>query len=102
MLSRSSFAVFPKMSIGSTCVRRPYCLHLCRQYTIGLVLLDKNNDEVIAIRGTEGIFEWVHDALYLQKPCPFAGGIGNTTTKRKSSGAEFQIKADRAGRHSSV
>jgi hypothetical protein len=30
------------------------------------------NDAVIAIRGTEGIFEWVHDALYLQKPCPFA------------------------------
>ncbi len=45
---------------------------------IGLVLLDAAYNAVIAIRGTLGIFEWVHDALYLQKPCPIVGGVGNT------------------------
>ena len=35
-------------------------------------------DVVIAIRGTEGIQEWVHDAEFLQVPCPFLAAAGNT------------------------
>ena len=35
-------------------------------------------DVVIAIRGTEGIQEWVHDAEFLQVPCPFLAAAGHT------------------------
>jgi hypothetical protein len=35
-------------------------------------------DVVIAIRGTEGIQEWVHDAEFLQVPCPFLATAGHT------------------------
>jgi len=35
-------------------------------------------DVVIAIRGTEGIQEWVHDAEFLQVPCPFLATAGQT------------------------
>src|SRR5271156_4045681 len=44
----------------------------------GYVLQDQANNVVIAIRGTEGIVEWMHDAAFLQKPCPFLVGAGNT------------------------
>jgi predicted lipase len=33
---------------------------------------------VVAIRGTEGILEWVHDAEFLQVTCPFLAGAGHT------------------------
>lgn len=49
------------------------------QVSIGLVLqAPATGDAVIAIRGTEGIFEWIHDANFLMVPCPFLSGAGNT------------------------
>jgi len=36
------------------------------------------SDVVIAIRGTEGIFEWVQDAKFGMVQCPFLAGAGNT------------------------
>jgi hypothetical protein len=44
----------------------------------GLMMTTKNNDIVIAIRGTEGIWEWLHDFAFLQKRCPFLESGGNT------------------------
>ncbi|MGB0068359.1 MAG: lipase family protein [Isosphaeraceae bacterium] len=35
-------------------------------------------DVVIAIRGTEGIQEWINDAHFLLVTCPFLAGAGNT------------------------
>ena len=46
--------------------------------TIGLVLQSAAGDAVVAIRGTEGIYEWVHDASFLPVPCPFLAGAGHT------------------------
>ena len=46
--------------------------------TIGLVLQSAAGDAVVAIRGTEGIFEWIHDAAFLPVPCPFLSSAGNT------------------------
>ncbi|MDE3136179.1 MAG: lipase family protein [Acidobacteriota bacterium] len=47
--------------------------------SIGLVLqASKAGDAVIALRGTEGIMEWVQDARFLAVPCPFLPGAGNT------------------------
>jgi hypothetical protein len=46
--------------------------------TIGLVLQSGAGDAVVAVRGTEGIYEWVHDASFLPVPCPFLSGAGNT------------------------
>jgi hypothetical protein len=47
--------------------------------SIGLVLQAAGTgDVVIALRGTEGILEWIHDAEFLQVPCPFLTGAGRT------------------------
>ena len=47
--------------------------------SIGLVLQDTaTGDAVIAIRGTEGVLEWVQDARFLLVPCPFLAGAGHT------------------------
>ncbi len=47
--------------------------------SIGLVLqASVAGDVVIAIRGTEGIQEWIHDAQFLPKPCPFMAAAGRT------------------------
>lgn len=47
--------------------------------SIGLVLqATASGDVVIAIRGTEGIHEWIHDAQFLPARCPFSPGIGHT------------------------
>ena len=47
--------------------------------SIGLVLqASTSGDVVIAIRGTEGIQEWIHDAQFLPKPYPFMAAAGNT------------------------
>jgi hypothetical protein len=46
--------------------------------TIGLILQSAAGDAVVAIRGTEGIYEWVHDASFLPVPCPFLAGAGHT------------------------
>jgi hypothetical protein len=47
--------------------------------SIGLVLQAQGvQDVVIAIRGTEGILEWLQDARFSQIPCPFLASAGNT------------------------
>ena len=47
--------------------------------SIGLILQAAGGgDVVIAIRGTEGIQEWIHDADFLMVPCPFLAGSGHT------------------------
>jgi hypothetical protein len=49
------------------------------EVSIGLICqADQAGDVVIAIRGTEGILEWIHDAEFLQVPCPFLAGAGHT------------------------
>ncbi|MBV8316899.1 MAG: lipase family protein, partial [Planctomycetaceae bacterium] len=47
--------------------------------SIGLILQAAGTgDVVIAIRGTEGILEWIHDAEFLLVTCPFLAGAGHT------------------------
>jgi hypothetical protein len=47
--------------------------------SIGLILqATGTSDLVIAIRGTEGIMEWIQDAKFGMVPCPFLAGAGNT------------------------
>lgn len=47
--------------------------------SIGLILQAAGTeDAVIAIRGSEGIMEWIQDAKFLTEPCPFVRGAGNT------------------------
>jgi hypothetical protein len=47
--------------------------------SIGLLLQAAGaGDVVIAIRGTEGYMEWIHDAQFLLIPCPFMPSAGNT------------------------
>ena len=49
------------------------------QVSIGLICQATGaGDVVIAIRGTEGIDEWIHDAEFLQVTCPFLPGAGHT------------------------
>src|ERR1700676_1348767 len=49
------------------------------QVSIGLILQAQASGEaVVAIRGTEGIREWIQDAKFLSVPCPFLAGAGNT------------------------
>src|SRR5580693_7388645 len=46
---------------------------------IGLILQAQDNGEaVVAIRGTEGIKEWVQDAQFLDEPFTFVAGAGRT------------------------
>jgi hypothetical protein len=49
------------------------------EVSIGLICqVHQAGDVVIAIRGTEGILEWVHDAEFDLVPCPFLAGAGYT------------------------
>src|ERR1700752_2979012 len=49
------------------------------EVSMGLICqADQTGDVVIAIRGTEGILEWAHDAEFFQVPCPFLAGAGHT------------------------
>ena len=49
------------------------------EVSIGLICQANGaGDVVIAIRGTEGIDEWIHDAEFLQVTCPFLPGAGQT------------------------
>jgi predicted lipase len=48
------------------------------EVSIGLICQDQAGNVVIAIRGTDGILEWIHDAEFLQVPCPFLVGAGHT------------------------
>lgn len=46
--------------------------------SFGFILQDASNNIVVAVRGTNGIFEWIHDAEFLQVPCPFLATAGKT------------------------
>jgi len=46
--------------------------------SLGLILQATSGDAVIALRGTEGIREWIHDAEFLMVPCPILPGSGHT------------------------
>ncbi|MGO9925744.1 MAG: lipase family protein [Mycobacterium sp.] len=49
------------------------------EVSIGLICqANQTGDVVIAIRGTEGVLEWLHDVEFLQVPCPFLAGAGHT------------------------
>ena len=49
------------------------------EVSIGLICqVHQAGDVVIAIRGTEGILEWIHDAEFDSVPCPFLAGAGHT------------------------
>jgi hypothetical protein len=49
------------------------------QVSIGLICqADVTGEVVIAIRGTEGILEWINDAEFLLVRCPFLPGAGHT------------------------
>lgn len=49
------------------------------EVSIGLICqANKTGDVAVALRGTEGILEWIHDADFLQVPCPFLAGAGHT------------------------
>jgi len=62
--------------------------------SIGLVVQDAaTGDAVIAIRGTEGIHEWVQDARFLLVPCPFLTGAGSTEDGFTSMYKSFAIDA---------
>jgi hypothetical protein len=50
-----------------------------REVSIGLICQAAGvGDVVVAIRGTEGIDEWINDALFLLVACPFLAGAGHT------------------------
>lgn len=52
---------------------------ITEQVSIGLICQDDSGgDVVIAVRGTEGIFEWIHDFEFLKVPCPFLKSAGRT------------------------
>ena len=47
--------------------------------SIGLICQAVGTGEVaVAIRGTEGIYEWMYDAEFFQVKCPFLAGAGET------------------------
>jgi len=46
--------------------------------SFGFVAQDPAGNVVVAIRGTEGILEWVQDARFLAVKCPFLAGAGQT------------------------
>lgn len=49
------------------------------EVSIGLICqADKTGDVAVALRGTEGILEWIHDADFFQVPCPCLAGAGHT------------------------
>src|SRR5580698_244020 len=63
--------------------------------SIGLVLQDTGTgDVVLAVRGTEGIMEWVQDARFSLVSCPFAAGAGNTEDGFTAMYNSFRIGSD--------
>jgi hypothetical protein len=46
--------------------------------SIGYIAQDETGNVVIAIRGTHGVHEWIHDVLYEAVPCPFLAEAGHT------------------------
>lgn len=49
-----------------------------RIVSFGFILQCANNDVVVAMRGTAGIWEWIHDCEFLTVECPFLAGAGRT------------------------
>ena len=63
--------------------------------SIGLVLQDAGTgDVVLAVRGTEGIMEWVQDARFSLVSCPLAAGAGNTEDGFTAMYNSFRIGSD--------
>jgi hypothetical protein len=46
--------------------------------SFGVVVQDGGGNVVVAIRGTDGIYEWLQDLNFLQVKCPILPGAGNT------------------------
>ena len=65
-----------------------------KRVSIGLGLQNAATyDAVIAIRGTEGILEWVQDARFLPVPCPFLTGAGQTEDGFTSMYSSFAVNS---------
>jgi hypothetical protein len=62
-----------------------------RIVSIGLVLQAATGDVVLAVRGTEGIMEWVQDARFCLVACPLAAGAGNTEDGFTAMYSSFRI-----------
>ncbi len=45
---------------------------------IGLILSTSQNDIVVAMRGSERVWEWLHDVAFLQEKCYITEGAGYT------------------------
>jgi len=62
--------------------------------SIGLILQAAGTgDVVIAIRGTDGILEWIQDAQFLMVTCPFLAGAGHTEDGFTAMYSSFEIGA---------
>ena len=64
------------------------------EVSIGLICQDQTGNVVIAIRGTVGTLEWIHDAEFLQVPCPFLVGAGHTEDGFTAMYESLRIGAD--------
>ena len=64
------------------------------EVSIGLICQDQAGNVVIAIRGTVGTLEWIHDAEFLQVPCPFLVGAGHTEDGFTAMYESLRIGAD--------
>jgi hypothetical protein len=115
-LVNAAYAVVPKnttnaagttLSVGGTnytVVDTIYCNDLATDInplrgnsivSIGLVLQDEGTgDVVLAVRGTEGIMEWVQDARFCLVSCPIAAGAGNTEDGFTAMYNSFRIGSD--------
>ena len=66
-----------------------------RIVSIGLVLQDAGTGDVaLAVRGTEGILEWVQDARFCLVSCPYAAGAGSTEDGFTAMYNSFRIGTD--------
>jgi hypothetical protein len=52
--------------------------HIGDVVTFGFLAVSSAKELVAAIRGTDTILEWLHDASFLMVPCPIAGSHGFT------------------------
>ena len=71
-----------------------------QRVSIGMVLQDTASGEaVIAIRGTEGIYEWLQDAAFFYVPCPVHGAAGLTDDGFTAMYRSFTILPDPGSPH---
>lgn len=52
--------------------------HLGKTVTFGFLAASPDGELVAAIRGTDTILEWIHDAEFLMVPCPVKGASSGT------------------------